>query len=93
MPGESQFTYDFGAYLATRLNPELNPLGFNLTIQLMLYDLQSGIDGFTREPVPHSLSGMPAMVYALMEMAIPRIAGAVCPSDFAKKVNQVYAEI
>lgn len=93
MPNKPQFTYDFGAYLATRLNPQLNPMGFNMTIQLTLYDLQTGVNGFTGEPVPCSLSGMPAMVYALMEMNIPIIARAVCPGDFADKVAQVYAEI
>lgn len=93
MPNEPQFTYDFGAYLATRLNPQLNPMGFNLAIQLTLYDLEKGVNGFTGKPVPSSLSGMPNTVYIIMEMNIPRIARAVCPSDFADKVDQVYAEI
>ena len=93
MPDEPQFTYDFGDYLATRLNPQLSPLGFNMTFKLTLYDLQMGVNGFTQKPVPHSLSGMPAAVYAVMGMDIPRIARAVCPPDFAEKVDQVYAEI
>ncbi|MBI2499812.1 hypothetical protein HYV88_06215 [Candidatus Woesearchaeota archaeon] len=92
MPGEPQFTYDFGAYLATRLNSQLNPIGFNMAVQLTLYDLQKGVNGFTGKPVPHSLSGMPASFYTVMEMNIPRFARAVCPSDFADKVDQVYAE-
>ena len=93
MPGEPNFTYDFGAYLATRLKPQLNPIGFDREVRLTLYDLQKGVNGFTGKPVPHSLNGMPAPVYAIMEMNIPRIARAVCPSDFADKVDQVYTEI
>lgn len=93
MPGEPEFTYDFGAYLAKRLNSPLNPMGFNMTIQLTLFDMQKGVDGFTGKPVPSSLSGMPVPLYVVMEMNIPRIARAVCPSDFADKVDQVYAEI
>ena len=92
MPGEPQFTYNFGNYLATRLNPEISPMGFNVAFQMTLYDLRTGVNGFTQKPVPHSLSGMPAAVYAVMERNIPRIAKAVCPTDFAEKVDQVYAE-
>ncbi|MFH1210122.1 MAG: hypothetical protein V1663_05025 [archaeon] len=93
MPDEDQFTYDFGNYLATRLDQELNPMGFNMVVELTLYDLQKGINGFTGKPTPISLSGMPAPVYVVMKMNIPSIARAVCPSDFADKVEQVYTEI
>ena len=95
MPGEDGFTYDFGAYLALRIegHPKINPMGFNTVMQLTLYDLEKGVSGFPAKPVPHSLSGMPSTVYVIMEMNTLRIARAVCPSDFADKVDQVYTEI
>ena len=93
MPGEYKFTYDFGAYLAGRLNPELTPMGFNITFRLTLRDLKNGIVGYSGEPVPPHLGGMLPSVYANMGANIPRIARAVCPSDFADKVCQVYAEM
>src|SRR3989344_9243327 len=81
MPNESEFTYDFGTYLATRLGQsEIDPLGFNTTVQRVLYDFAKGIDGFTRKPVPSSLSGMPGAVYVAMRTRIPEIARAVCPA-------------
>jgi hypothetical protein len=92
MPEESEFVYDFGAYFATRLNKRINPNGFNLEYQLTLYDLNRGVDGYTNQPVPHSLSGLPSIVYAAMGMNIIGIARAVCPSDFADEVEQIYAE-
>ena len=93
MPNKPEFTYDFGTYLATRLEQsEINPLGFNMTVQRVLYDLAKGIDGFTMKPVPSSLSGMPVTYYAAMRTRIPEIARAVCPADFAERVAQVYAE-
>ncbi|MBW2984110.1 hypothetical protein KY361_03290 [Candidatus Woesearchaeota archaeon] len=92
MPGEPEFTYRFGEYLATRLGPQLNPIGFNMAVQLTLADLHTGVSGFTGEPVPHSLSGQPAAVYVAMEFAIPGIAEAVCPEDFAEQVKLVYEE-
>lgn len=92
MPGEPQFTYDFAAYLATKLNPKLAPMGFNITFQLTLYDLRKGIDGITKKPTPSSISMMPAPVYIVTEMNLPRIAQAVCPKDFAEQVEKMYKE-
>ena len=93
MPGRDNFTYEFGAYLGTRLNPRLNPMGFNMAVQLVIYDLEKGVDGFTGKPVPSSLSGMPSMIYVLMEMNTPVIAKAVCPPNFADAVQKVYDEV
>ncbi|MEK6937905.1 MAG: hypothetical protein AABX04_02580 [Nanoarchaeota archaeon] len=94
LPGRDQFTYDFWVYLGERLrNPQINPMGFNMTAQLVLYDLQTGVDGFTGKPVPHSLSGMPPCMYVVMEMNIPKIARAVCPPDFAEAVQKVYDDV
>lgn len=89
MPGETRFFYDFGSYLATRLNSRLNPIGFNMAAVLTLYDLETGVNGFTGERVPASLSGMPSVVYGVMATRIPDIARAVCPGDFAKSVDEV----
>ena len=93
MPNEPEFIYDFGAYVATRLNPDLNAIGFNIQFQLALSDVRRGIEGHTKKPTPASISGMPAPIYAVTEMNLPRIARSVCPTDFADKVDQVYAEI
>ena len=93
MPDESEFIYDFGAFLADRLNPELTPLGFNVTVRLTLQDLQNGVVGYSGELVPDCLGGMSPSVYADMRKNIPRIARAICPSSFADKVEQVYAEM
>jgi len=93
IPGEPQFTYDFANYLATRLNPELNPMGFIMAMELTLYDCQAGKNGFNGEPTPHSITGMPSQVYAVMGLNTPRFAEAVCPDEFADKVKEAYDEI
>ncbi|MFH0700886.1 MAG: hypothetical protein V2A62_00450 [Candidatus Woesearchaeota archaeon] len=94
LPDRDQFTYDFGAYLGERLrNPQINSIGFNMAAQLVLHDLQTGVDGFTGKPVPPSLSGMPPGIYVVMEMNIPKIARVVCPPDFADAVQKVYDDV
>ena len=93
MPGEPQFTYDFAKFLAKRLNPRLYAVGFNLAFQLGIYDAKKGVDGFTNEHLPGSISQMPAPVYVALEMNIPKIAKAVCPEDFAEEVKKAYEEI
>src|SRR3989344_4941338 len=51
MPKSDDTIHDFGRYLADRLNDRLVPEGFNLGAELALYDLQTGIDGFTGQPI------------------------------------------
>ncbi len=93
MPDRHDAIYDFGAYLADRLNPELVPQGFNMAAELALYDLQTGIDGFTRQPIRSRLVGYPPMSYGLLRMQVPEIAEAVCPEDFTKGVREFYEQV
>lgn len=79
--------YDFGHYLAGRLNSQLVPMGFVMGCELALYDLQTGVNGFTGESIQSRLVGYPPMVYALLRMEIPRIADAVLPAEFAASVK------
>ena len=93
MPKQDDLIYDFGAYLAERLNPTLVPMGFNMAAELALYDLQAGVNGFTGEPIRSRMVGYPPQIYALLKMQVPDIAEAVCPEDFAKGVGQMYDEV
>ena len=87
--------YRFGRFLADRLErkTELNPAGFNLTIELALRDLQTGTDSYTKQPVPEDLAGYPQVAYRALRGVIPDIARAVCPEDFAEGVRQVYKDV
>ena len=89
--------YDFGHYLATRLNPELIPEGFVMGCELALYDLQMGMDGFTGKPIQNKLVGYPPIIYDLLRVRIPLIADAIFPVDFATSVkiyiNEINAEM
>jgi len=93
MPDQQDVIYDFAEYLADRLNPELVPEGFNMAMELALYDLQQGVDGFTGQPIQSRLVGYPAPIYALLRMQVPEIADAVCPEDFAQGVRKMYDEV
>lgn len=90
LPGQEQIVYDFAAKLADRLNPELVPAGFNTAAELLLYDAQKGVDGYTGQPLGghfHLIGYLPQL-YAALRMSIPDIAEAVCPEDFAKGVKE-----
>lgn len=92
---EEELLYKFASYLADKLNPELVPMGFNLAYELALEDLRRGGDyrDFGRAEVPRDLVGYPPAIYSLLRMNFPRIAEAVCPPDFAKKVIDAYEEV
>jgi hypothetical protein len=59
MPDQQDIVYQFGQFLAERLNDELMPQGFVMGCQLALYDLQAGVDGFTNQPIHSRLVGYP----------------------------------
>ena len=87
MPNEQDELYEFGTYLAGRLNSRLVPSGFNMAAELALHDLQNGVDGCTRQSINSKLVGFPPVMYILLRTQVPKIAEAVCPEDFAKGVR------
>jgi hypothetical protein len=90
----NELLYDFGRHLAGYLNLELVPMGFVLRCELALYDLQTGVNGFTGEPIQRSqLVGCPPIIYALLRMEIPRIADAVLPAEFAASVKSYIEQV
>ena len=93
MPNQEDVIYKFGAYLAERLYPELNPGLFVMAVELALYDLQRGVDGFTGEPIRSKLVGYPPVIYKMLRMHVPDIAEAVCPEDFAKGIREFYSRL
>jgi hypothetical protein len=92
LPGEESEIYEFAAMLAKRLNPDLLPVGVNLSIELLLHDLKKGVDGYTGRPI-HGIGGMPPMFYVVLRLAIPRILDAAFPVEFAKRVKEIMAEV
>ena len=93
LPDKEKMVYEFGNYLADILNPALVPFGFNLAAEHALYDIQVGVNSFTKEPISTRLAGYPPQIYALLRSEIPYIAEAVCPEDFAKGVREVFEDI
>lgn len=93
MPSEDDTLYEFADFLSERLNSRLVPEGFNMAAQLALYDLKTGVDGYTHQSIRSRLVGYPSMIYALLEMRIPDLAQATCPEPFAKGVKRVYDEV
>ena len=89
LPNSSSNLIQFGQYMATRLNQDdIVPMGFVLGCELALYDLQSGVDGFTGQTIQNSLVGYPPMIYAMLRMEMGRIAEAVFPAEFATAVKE-----
>lgn len=91
LPEEDDFTCQFASYLASKLNPEIFPGGFNLAYVLAVADLKrGGIYDTGNVKVPIDLVGYPNIIYVQLEMKILHIAEAVCPPEFAKEVRKNY---
>ena len=93
MPNQIDVIYDFGAYLADRLNPELVSQGFDMAAELVISDLQMGVDESTGQPIRSRLVGYSPVIYGLLRTQVPKIAEAVCPEDFAKGVREFYERV
>ena len=93
MPHADDMLCEFASMLADRLNPRLTPEGFFLTVQLLMYDLQTGFDGFTGQRIIGSLSGNPSVFYMVLKLYITLIAEATCPKDFAECVKNMQEEL
>lgn len=94
MPAQLDQIYEFGRLLAERIGTgDLAPMGFNMAAELLLYDLQTGIDGFTGKPMDSSLLGYPPIIYKAIRLNIPAIAKATCPAEFAQAVTSIVQEI
>ena len=95
MPGADSFLAEFASYLATRLNPQLVPMGFVMACNLVIYDIQKSSSGGNHghNPVPHRLTGQPPMIYGILDMYIDQLAEAVFPEEFATEVKAFHQEV
>lgn len=93
LPDELDVIYDYGRFLADRLNPEIVPEGFVLAASLATHDLREGVDGFTGEQIDNRLTMYPPFFYDLLFLLTSRIAHAVYPEDFAGKVDVFLQEV
>lgn len=92
MPEQHHLVYDFAAYLADKIKTELAPLGFVLTANIALNDLQK-VDKDTisaRKSIDSHLTDYNSTAYNELSLMIPEIAKAVLPDEFADEVKQIY---
>ena len=73
LPGQTEQVYDFADFLSTRAHDKLLPKGFDLMAKVAIYDLQTGIDGFSGEPFVSKLSGNSPQVIEMLSKSLPQI--------------------
>lgn len=79
--------------LAKRLNPEIVPMGFVMATELYVHDVQTGKDGFTGEPMPSEVTGMPPMMGEIIKMSADNIASEAFGEEFHDGVRTIRQEI
>lgn len=78
----------FGRQLAARIGDDPAPEGYVLATELLLYDCQTGVDGFTQEPMPHNLTGYPPQVYGALRVEADYLAQQIFGEEFAQQATQ-----
>ncbi len=82
-PHQHDSTYEFASLLSKRLGEgNISPAGFVFVTELLIFDLKTGVDGFTRNPLRSFIVGFPPRLFDLM---FPKIARVVCPPEFAEQ--------
>lgn len=97
--------YDFGRFLADRLidksqhqptlegGVELVPMGFAMAATLAIADIESGVDGYTGQPIKGRLANLPEVIYPMLHTFVPKIARAIYPAEFADQVQAFYDQV
>jgi len=93
MPEVDETVYKFGEFLADRLRPRLDSIGFSVSAELALCDLQTGIDRYSNQPIRTRLAGCQPMIYGFLRTKVSDIAEAVCPEDFARGVREFQEQV
>jgi hypothetical protein len=78
--------------LAQRLHPEVVPMGFVMATELYVYDINTGKDGFTGEPMPSEVTGMPPIMGAAVRLTAAQIAQEAFGQEFADAVSAIQEE-
>ncbi len=77
--------------LAQRVNHEIVPAGFMTATELYLYDVQTGVDSATGEPMPPVLMGMPPMMAEIIRMTAGHFAREAFGQEFGDAVEASYS--
>jgi len=78
---------EFAHLVADRIHSSLEPTGFILASELLIYDLKKGVSGFTGEPIESSLVGLSATDFENIRRSLPMLAKASFSEEFASEVE------
>lgn len=96
-PGNSvEPIYSFMRYLADERitdNDRLSPTGYVMLCELALIDLETGINGFTGQPINNSLTGYPSDIYLAIRGAAVDAAKHLFTEQFATAVQAAFDDI
>src|SRR3989344_2891043 len=87
IPGKPLEVYQFCKYLGGRLHKELKPRGFQIMIDLALYDLREGINSFTEDKIfnPIAIKKEKEECLKTIRKHLSGIIVNSCPEKFARE--------
>ena len=87
--GEDRTSIVYGKLLAERIGEGVIPLGYLNVVTLLSYDMQTGINSYTGEPMPRQLRDLPPVMFAALEMtALRRFAPGAFGDEFRDEVEK-----
>ena len=96
MPGESVILYDFAkllSELAGRSSNELSLSGFNIMVELAIYNLQAKVDYFSDKGIQAKMFKYSSKEYKIIKKNIPRIAKAIFGKEYGNESDDIINKV
>jgi hypothetical protein len=95
MPREPEHVHAFGKLLAAYTNDKIYPSTIAFATMLLMNDIRNGKSGYSsaEAQIPAKLVGMPPVVLAVLELAIPRMLRAAAGPEHVATAELLIAAL
>lgn len=93
MPKESEHVHALGTLLAAYMNDRIYPSAMRMATTLLMHDIASGESGYQSVQIPEKLSGLPPIVLAVLDLAIPDMLRAAAGPEHAETAELLIAAL
>lgn len=87
------FTRHMTSLLADRIEGGVDPMGYVMATELLIADCMTGVNGWTKEPMPRTVMEEPPIVYGQFIMESREFARGAFGDKFADEVKQIDTQI
>lgn len=93
MPKEAEHVHELGTLLAAYMNDSIYPSAMRMATTLLMHDIARGKSGYASVQIPAKLYGLPSVVLAVLDLAIPDMLRAAAGPEHAATAELLIAAL